>query len=289
MVDEHRLGILALQETHLDNTAAAEFDTVFNPWFRLMNSAHPMNPTSTAGVAFLLNKKFVDVNHVQMSELEPGRALMISVPWHGGRTLNILNIYAPNTAPDRDSLWSRLRTKWRDDPSLPLPEIVLGDWNFVEDPRDRLSGGNTLVPASFYILKSLLQIEDGWRNTFKDDRQYTCVQRRSDPSTGRLHVSRSRLDRIYIHHKLSDECRGWRIDQTALKTDHSLVETQLVYREHQELGKGRPNLPLYLLKTRKFTNVIQRFGRIMEAKQKELGHSPRRDDYNIQTLWAQFK
>jgi exonuclease III len=85
MVDEHRLGVLAIQETHFDNTGADEFQAVYKHWFKLIHSTHPIKPKSTAGVAFLLNKKFIDVDHVETFEMAPGRALMISVPWHKGR------------------------------------------------------------------------------------------------------------------------------------------------------------------------------------------------------------
>ncbi|KAJ7167159.1 hypothetical protein C8R43DRAFT_984373 [Mycena crocata] len=123
--------------------------------------------------------------------------------------------------------------KWNGLKHLPLPDIVLGDWNFVEDARDRLSGRKPMVPESFIRLKSLLQIEDGWRNTFQDTRSYTCTQRRFDPNTGLHLVSRSRLDRIYVEHTLFDACRGWRIDQTQVRSDHALVAVQLVCRSDQ--------------------------------------------------------
>ncbi|KAJ7156685.1 hypothetical protein C8R46DRAFT_813198, partial [Mycena filopes] len=222
-------------------------------------------------------------------ELDPGRALMICVPWNKGQSLNVLNIYAPNSPRERDELWKRLWVKWRDDPHLPLPDIILGDWNFVEDARDRLSGGKTTVPASFMRLKTLLQMEDGWRNTFRDERQYTCVQHRTNPITGSRFTSRSRLDRIYVKHNIFDSCRGWNIDQTQVRSDHSLAAVQIVSRAEQTPGRGRFSLPLYLLKTRKFTEEIQRLGKVLKHDHDKLKDSPRKGDHNIQTLWAQFK
>ncbi|KAJ7454129.1 hypothetical protein FB451DRAFT_1011384, partial [Mycena latifolia] len=176
-----------------------------------------------------------------------------------------------------------------DNKHLPLPSVVLGDWNFVEDARDRISGDKPETSPDFNRMKSLLQLEDGWRNTFPDDRQYTCIQRRADPITGLQHVSRSRLDRIYVHHNISDSCRGWKIDQTVVRSDHSLAAMQLVCREEQKPGRGRFSLPLYLLKTRKFTTEIQRLGKNLQTECDNLRQAPRRDDYNVQTLWAQFK
>jgi exonuclease III len=273
MVDENRLGILAIQETHLDDAAAAEFHTLYHSWFKIIHSANPDNPTSTAGVAFLLNRKFIDVEHTRMYEMEPARALMICVPWHKGQTLTVLNIYASNTPRERNEMWARLWVKWKDNPNLPLPDIVLGDWNFVEDARDRLSGGKTIVPAGFIRLKALLQIEDAWRNTFEDERGYSCIQRRTDPITG---LSRSRLDRTYVKHSIFDTCRGWKIEQTAVRSDHALVAVQLISRAEQKPGWGRLSVPLYLLKTRKFTKEIQRLGKILRRMQRFERHLTKR-------------
>ncbi|KAJ7687517.1 Endonuclease/exonuclease/phosphatase, partial [Mycena rosella] len=289
MVDENRLGILAMQETHLDDCGAADFHKIYQSWFKTIHSAHPTSPNSTAGVAFLLNKKFIDVEHVQEIELIPGHALMINIPWHKGRTVTILNIYTPSTPQERDKMWTQLWTNWKNDTHLPFPNIVLGDWNFLEDTRDRLSVGRVSVPTSFKRLKSLLQIEDGWRNIFPDDRQYTFIQPQTDPATGFQHVSRSRLDRIYVHHSIFDSCRGWRIDQTAVKTDHSLIAMQIVCREDQGPGRGRFSLPIYLLKTRKFTREIQLLGKIPRTECVKLAEVPRRDNHNVKTLWCDFK
>ncbi|KAJ7181898.1 hypothetical protein C8R46DRAFT_825060, partial [Mycena filopes] len=127
------------------------------------------------------------------------------------------------------------------------------------------------------------------RNTFPDVRQYTCTQRRTDPVTGQEHVSRSRLDRIYVHHDDFHSCRGWKIDQTPVKTDHALVAIQMVCRADEIPGKGRFSLPLYLLKTRKFTSEVQRLGKVLKRDCDGLNDVPRKGDQNVQTLWAQFK
>ncbi|KAJ7611279.1 hypothetical protein FB45DRAFT_760769, partial [Roridomyces roridus] len=178
---------------------------------------------------------------------------------------------------------------WRDDVRLPLPDIVLGDWNFVEDIKDRLSGSSENTPPSFLRLKDLLKIEDGWRQTFSDQREYTCVQHRYNAENDTWHVSRSRLDRIYIQHKLANMCRGWRIEQTAIKTDHSLATVQLVCREDQKPGTGRFRLPLYLLKTPKFMREVRRLGKILDEECKQVTEDLRTPDHNIQILWAKFK
>ncbi|KAJ6483186.1 hypothetical protein C8R45DRAFT_931810 [Mycena sanguinolenta] len=91
-IDVNNLGVLGIQETHFDNESAAQFNNMYHRWLKLYYSADPKKPSSTAGVAFVLNKKLVDTDNVREYELIPGRALMIVIPWHQGESLNILNI-----------------------------------------------------------------------------------------------------------------------------------------------------------------------------------------------------
>lgn len=92
MVDANQLSILTVQTTHLDDTAVVHT----NRWFKLSYSVYTQSPCSTAGVGFVLNKKFVDTENIHEYHLIPRQALMIMIPWYKGEVLNILNTYAPN-------------------------------------------------------------------------------------------------------------------------------------------------------------------------------------------------
>ncbi|KAJ7807074.1 hypothetical protein B0H14DRAFT_2381532, partial [Mycena olivaceomarginata] len=186
-----------------------------------------------------------------------GRALMITIPWHHGESLNILNIYAYNKAEEREKMWKDLREMWADDPKLPFPNVALGDWNFVEDPRDRNSNTTETTPESFKILKHLWKVQDRWRTTFPDTRDYTCCQIRVDKDTKETHISYSRLDRFYVVNGELDRYRGWDIKHCAVKSDHRLVLTQITCRPDQKTGQGRWSLPHYLLKSRAFMKKVQ--------------------------------
>lgn len=85
-IDENHLGVL---ETQLEPQSTTQFNNVFGRWFKLYYSAHPDKPSSTVGVAFVLNKKILDTENIREYELIPGRALMIVVPWHKGESLTI--------------------------------------------------------------------------------------------------------------------------------------------------------------------------------------------------------
>jgi exonuclease III len=280
-IDENNLGILGIQESHFDAESASQFNNVFNRWFKLY---YPEKPCSTAGVAFVLNKKYLYTENIREYELIPGRAFMIVIPWHSGQSLKIQNIYAPDRPEERDEMRKLLRKKWAENPQFPFPNITLGDWNFVEDPLDRNSGAIDNIPQSFKILKHLWCLYDGWRGTFPDTRDYTCTQRRRDPSSNGLHITYSRIDRIKVDSQAFHLYRGWEIKHCPVKSDHRLVLTQLTCRPEEQPGKGRWNMPLYLLKTPKFMKRIQALAAELVEGLKELEHTERDPKNNIQTL-----
>ena len=186
-------------------------------------------------------------------------------------------------------MWKKLWKMWAEDPQLPFPTVALGDWNFVEDPMDRNSGVTERVPESFKRLKDLLRLHDGWRATFSDTRDYTCVQHRKDRQSDEMQDSYSRLDRICVDSQQFNNFRGWDIKHCPVKSDHRLVVTELTCRPDEQPGQGRWSMPLYLLKTRKFMSRVQSLARQLIIDVDGLENSERNPENNIQTLWAKFK
>ena len=82
-------------------------------------------------------KQFIDSQEIVMV----GRAQYIILEWQGEK-IRILNIYAPNTVPDRIELWSHLLAS--------LPQnighwCIDGDFNMLEHPTDHTGGrGDTI-------------------------------------------------------------------------------------------------------------------------------------------------
>ncbi|KAJ6483187.1 hypothetical protein C8R45DRAFT_931811 [Mycena sanguinolenta] len=194
----------------------------------------------------------------------------------------------PYKGEERGQMWKDLRKMWADDPTLPFPNVALGDWNFVEDPRDRNSGTTETMPESFKILKHMWRLQDGWGTTFPDTRDYTCCQIRVDKETKETHISYSRLDRFYVVNREFDRYRGWDIKHCAVKSDHELVLTEITCRPDQKPGPGRWSLPHYLLKSRAFMRKVQALGAQLLRDLERLDLSDRDEEENIQTLWAKF-
>ena len=62
---------------------------------------------------------------------------MVSIPWDGDHPLHVLAIYAPNNPSDNAAFFFSLTSAWADHHHPPI-DILLGDFNAIEDPIDHL-------------------------------------------------------------------------------------------------------------------------------------------------------
>ena len=101
------------------------------------------------GVAFVINKEIVSTMSTTTIEIDPGRALLMNIKWHNEQKLSILNIYAPNSPHAHPVFWSNIQSKLE---SLSLrPEILLGDFNIVEEAIDRAPAHEDYEPAVYCL------------------------------------------------------------------------------------------------------------------------------------------
>ncbi|KAJ7105006.1 hypothetical protein C8R44DRAFT_639615 [Mycena epipterygia] len=289
MVDDNQIGVLALQESHMDDIAASQFNNIYGRWFRMFNSGHPIKPDSTAGVSFLLNKKYIDTENVKEYVLIEGHAILLVIPSHRGETMNILNFYAPNTPQEREKMWAQLWYCYLKNSKLPLPTETLGDWNFVENAKDRTSNKEEPASLSFLCLKALFRMQDGWRTTFPDANEYTCFQKRTNTIKNEIRLSGSRIDRIYVPVDRFTRYRNWSIRPSLVASDHDLISVQLTCRADEQYGPGIWNFPVYLLKTPKFMKYIRARSKKLSEDRDELKSTGRQNGHNIQTLWHKYK
>jgi exonuclease III len=134
---ENRIAILALQETHLDQNKTRQVRECFNKNLEIITSEDPEDPTGRAGVAFVINKTVLNPKDYTMQELYPGRALLLKIKWLESCETSLLNIYVPTTRTEQQPFWDRVDTTRREK-RLAHPEIVLGDFNVMEDKIDRV-------------------------------------------------------------------------------------------------------------------------------------------------------
>ncbi|TFY53337.1 hypothetical protein EVJ58_g9508 [Rhodofomes roseus] len=281
LLREQGIGVLAVQESHLDDAATKEVHDLYGRRLLLHNSPGP-NATTAQGVCFVLNRELVDTKDLQVKEIIPGRAIFVKMKWHAGATLSLLNVYAPNPTGENAAFWRTLSSKLEDG-SLPPPEVVLGDFNLVEEAIDRLptreDPANAVNDLQNFIKAA--RVLDGWRLSEATTKDYTYPQR-GGPSC-------SRLDRIYANSALMSRSLLWELRTTGVQTDHRLAVTRLTAAEAPFIGKGRWTLPLQLLSDSVFLNDAIRIGETKWTAAKAITGDSRTDTNNPQTLFKEFK
>lgn len=180
-----KTAIPAIQESHLTDELAENINGIFETKLLLTHSPLP-DTRNAAGVAFIFNKSIINTNDIRCEEIIPGRALLASIPWHANSRLRILNIYAPNDHANNTTFWETLNELTLINSHL-RPDIMLGDFNLVEDSLDRLPchHDNPNAVAALGDLKSNLSLIDGWRRTYPDRCEYTH-QHTPNASQGRI-------------------------------------------------------------------------------------------------------
>ena len=164
------------------------------------------------------------------------------------------------------------------------PDLMVGDFNMVEDSLDRLpshsdQGGTT---EALDDLKQLLEVEDGWRNTYLQTIAFTYLQ-----SNGLK--SQSRIDRIYFKPCITTTAREWNISATGLPhANHKMVSVQIVDENAPNTGPGRWSIPAHLIRDGPLLKYIKERGKEAQQKVNETKNH-RTVDSNPQTIYAKFK
>ena len=139
-----------------------------------------------------MNKRVLGIKDMLHHKLVPGRAILVSTPWYQQKRINILNVYAPNDPNKNTLMWEKIHNAIL---NLPQPDIIMGDFNFIEDPLDRLPAhhDNPNTIDTWQALKSHLSLTDGRCASSPKSLGYTFAQ------SARQGGHQSRLDRIYVH------------------------------------------------------------------------------------------
>ncbi|THU95795.1 DNase I-like protein [Dendrothele bispora CBS 962.96] len=289
LVREKRIGILALQETHLTSERHEQIEKVFSKRLKIFFSSDPENPTGRAGVAIVLNKELVKTNNIKTYQIVPGRALLLQAPTHKDSKINLLVVYAPNVTSSNGTenaeFWNKIHKYYEEKPNTPKPHILLGDLNVVEDGLiDRLPAHDDPEDALEALddLKMLFNIKDGWRNTYPTTKSFTFMQ----SSTG----SQSQIDRIYITDKFLKTAREWKIEQTGIPhADHKMTSVQISNEDSPYVGKGRWKFPNHILKDKELLNYIHKRGIEAEKELNTMRSTARTIGCNPQKIWYNLK
>ncbi|EJD33419.1 hypothetical protein AURDEDRAFT_131686, partial [Auricularia subglabra TFB-10046 SS5] len=237
------------------------------------------------GVGVVLNKKLVQTKEARSWEIIPGRALVVSLDWHGNNRLTILAVYAPNAATENKAFWHKIGEILKKKAHIPRPKIVLGDCNATEAHIDRfpLHINDSDMSVELLELQSYLGVQDGWRKTNPGKTSFTW--RSADQS------KHSRIDRIFVNRELAAGCRNWKIwnEGFCAGTDHSAVMVEIVDLNMPFVGESRSTMrPAYMGIKPLMADVVRR-GIELEDELDTLLLQERQPGNNVQTKWPIFK
>ena len=189
IMQKWQIAILAVQETYLKQTDIEEIHSQFYGRMEIKNTSDSDHPNAK-GVTFVLNKQKMAWKEALVTEIIPGRAIRLEIPWQDA-WINILVIYAPNSPAENAEFWVTLHDKWVQ-VNPPMPDIILGDFNLVEEMIDRLPAHADAHRAVDKLrdFKELLGLIDGWRRTNPTVKAYSFTQEATQ--------SQSQIDQIYV-------------------------------------------------------------------------------------------
>lgn len=279
MMRDQKIGILCLQETHLNPENLTQIENLYTRRLTVLSSSDPRCPGSAVGVAFVLNNKITNSSNAKVQVLIPGRVIALSVKWHDNKLINILNIYAPNNPSEHKSFWKKVESKWSR-LNTRTPDFIIGDFNLTEDLIDcapaRLDN-DTAVDA-LRDLRTLLKLQDTWRLTYPTRRLFTFSSNLQ---------SLSRLDRIYASEIHTESLLDWDSQICQVPTDHHMVTVRFAPPDLPHIRKGRWSWPAGLL----MDNVLIKCTIELGMKMQNMLESPtpRSENNNPQRVWLSFK
>ncbi|KAI0349338.1 DNase I-like protein, partial [Trametes cingulata] len=276
MMRDSRIGVLAVQEAHLDEKRADDIRSLFGQRLDLLFSADPSNPLGARGVAFVVNKKVLQASDLSLKEIVPGRAALLELTWSTNRRLKILNVYGPNDRQESAIFWRAIKSA-----GLTNISFMLGDLNVVEFPMDRLPRKDDASQAqeALHDLTLSLRVVDGWRRENPDTCAYTYLQQ----ATG----SQSRIDRIYVARNMSKDTDDWEIRESGIPTDHKMVSVMVANKKAPFVGRGRWSMPTHLLNDDAMKVEMKRLGARLIMGIAGIGE--RSVACNAQELYNEFK
>ncbi|KAF9035977.1 Endonuclease/exonuclease/phosphatase, partial [Panaeolus papilionaceus] len=293
MMRDFKLGAGAIQETHLSEERVMDLETRY-PRIKIFNSQNPERLNSK-GVVICLNKLLTRADDATKIDLIPGRAILVKLPWSRlGTTLNIIGIYAPNTPDEQITFWTELYDKIIELGRPNAPDIMLGDFNIVENVIDRLPQNrhdNQTAVEKLQTLRERYDLIDQWRNENPHTKEFTYKQLREN------NASHSRIDRIYLNRNLTDKCFEWNTHHTGIPSDHKMVRVKIEIPNMPYIGTGRWAMPNYILKDREAIKEFKKLGMVAlnRIKNQNNEHTTARD-YNenpnkmsIQEIHEEFK
>jgi exonuclease III len=228
-----------LVESHLTTEKCAALQRRFpkSTWYTAGDKGNKRGVT----VVLLDNVKFVPDACTVLKSCKRGRFLCVKIE-HETASVTLLGVYSPNNNSDAVRHFKKLQKvceKFK-------PDVILGDFNKVDDRRDR-NPGREEEPRVKLALKELLKTHgyvDGWRMSNPEKRQFTFWQTNQE-------CSASRIDRVYVATQSLKNTSNYTILQKPSWTDHAGIGLEYHARNRVDIGPG-----LWRLNPKLITNKV---------------------------------
>lgn len=158
--------------------------------------------------------------------------MAIKIQLRQGEKINVLNVYAPNDHQENKAFWEALKTHYEIPNNVSKSDILLGNFNMIEDAIDRKSMREDPKETADALdnLKSTFKLKDGWRETYSTDLTYTFFQNSTE--------SRSYIDRVYTNKKIMEISREWKIQLSEIpNTNYQMISLSVVSETALQVGK----------------------------------------------------
>ncbi|KAF8316443.1 hypothetical protein DL93DRAFT_2056388, partial [Clavulina sp. PMI_390] len=282
-MQQNRIGIMALLETHANEKQIEELKTAF-PKHEIKHSWDHEAP-ARGGVAIIINRDIIPPRHTHFLPIIPGKALYGEIEWREGRRIHILAVYAPCPRDENARFWNEVRESLIEN-SITRVDIMLGDMNFVEDSNDRWPQAPPPISCinALAHLKMDYGLTDGWRRWHPLPQRKQTYEQSADQGGGA-----SRIDRIYCTLEIYDQSIEWGITRIERipKLDHHMIHTVITDDLAPKMGPARWRLPESLLKDKNFKEALDRIGHETWERLNALDEM-RDEKSNAQKIWQSF-
>ena len=216
------IDILLLQEHHLSQERTQSLVNPLSGGWTTWWSAAQGDLQRRAGVCISISDK-ARYEVTSSGTLVEGRALYVLLKWNRLQ-IGVLNIYAPNSAPERAIFWRMLAT------TLPDAEawVMAGDFNMTEHLGDRKGGTQRPISGaeldSWAFLIGKIGVKDTWGSSLRRSSHSLYFSRAAGNARGGC---LARLDRIYISSSLEELGGSFAILAGLTFSDHQPVRLDL--------------------------------------------------------------
>ena len=253
-INQKNIDVCMIQETYWTNEFAEKLQREWEgKAFINCGTQH------SRGTAILL-KKHISILGIHKSE--DSRIILINVEIQG-KSMTLINIYAPNTAGERKTFFAKLK-KWIERYAINDEQIILGgDFNHTEDNNldRRCTGNNKIIDGSansYLNLKNTKKLKDIWRIMHPKKKEYT-------------YKDISRLDKFLISDDLTQVVQRMSIITSGVKSDHKAIQLCMNLNK-SERGPGRWKLNVSILEDKIYQQQIKELVKNVREESKDLSN-----------------